>query len=220
MRASSLLLVAVIVSVGSLLAHQVATAESDHRIIIGIHTTRACITTGWHPPDGSKRTHVDVVHCYPSYPQSQSGVGVSWQSHQMSGTKRLRVTVVLEDPGACKGVQLLIESNGSGADLATYRFIHVDESVSAGQNWATTLTGFTIVPLGTVATTEGSNCPWYGAHVHQGGDVNAYLKGNPANPPYTYNQCAGQPNPCPPVFVVSPTGDYENMYEHRVEWGN
>lgn len=179
------------------------TQASEHRIIVGLATTSAYVTTWWHGPGSA--LDLDFVGGGSQY------TSVYWQSRHMNGTAMLAWLGTY--PGTCTGVEVEVYDDGS---LGYYRYLgqfwytHIGQGIPSGSYWWVSANfGWTLQYLGSVLAGESAACVnaglWRGPHLHQAGD-------NSAAPIYTNWNLSSFGNP------INPTGDYINRWMHRVLW--
>ena len=178
---------------------------TDHRIIVGLATTVACETTGWHDSGHPGWSALDLRADTCS---NQSGTAVYWQSWHISGSgSQPMYNTPVVHAGACTGMDVKPYANDYGY-LGDYTCTHVNVA-SWGAWTAVANGGWTIRYVGTVVTDEVSGCKgtyWDGPHLHQGGNTNsAPVYRNWSLPSY-YGA------------IISPTGDWSNNWEHKYVW--
>lgn len=181
-------------------------SHNDQRLIVGLATTDALVSTWWH--SGS---NLDLVLTS----GTTQGTSTYWQSYRIGGTASMTVTVI-QGSTSCKNTRVSVYHSGN--NLGDYWFFHLDNRPGVGTNWSTG-SGFTIAWVGSVAGSEFGGCPWTGPHLHQGGDNSAWTAlftnwnlQNYASNHSTCNQWGT--NPC----RINPTGDTTNRWMHRYNW--
>jgi hypothetical protein len=180
----------------------IALAGGEHRVIVGLATTCANITTWWHG-DPTGNSSLDLVKCSGATSYSE----VYWQSYHYSGVSMY--LEVVPYTGICTGVRIRsYRSEYPYSSLGDYWYTHVAPYVTVGTSWfAQANFGWTIRALGFVTPSENQNCLnaglWYGPHLHQGGDNSWWTA--------IYRNTA-IPNP------VNPTGNHGANWVNRFLW--
>jgi hypothetical protein len=194
------LLLGCAVLVAALALSSVSSTNADeHRVIVGMATTSVDVTTWWHGEnalDLRNRVGPTVTNVY-------------HQSHFQSGNGGW-LRAVARDYAisvTCHGRYVDLYDPGNNY-LGTLNYVHVVSSLPENYTWIIPASGWDIEYIGTVIEQEDtSNCPWTGAHLHQGG-VGTNVAKDAGLQSYVASQ--GQPN------IIDPTGDYTNRWLHKV----
>ena len=182
---------------------------------IGTRTSVASITQWWHSPLSS----LDIVPNYGG--DGTVDASIDWRSVHIAGPTGLRVTVI-PDVGSCKQTRVTVHPTGGSLDLGDYWYLHLNNTLATGVQWNTdeTINEFTTYFVGTIASSDNAGCPWFGAHLHQGGDSSAATKlyQNWDLQDYAtdgHDVCTRNgTDPC----VIYPTGGYTNRWMHYYTW--
>jgi hypothetical protein len=179
----------------------------EHRMIVGIATTVACITQWWHgDPTGTSSLDLATYSnngCGSAQQNTTAGKSVYWQSYHYSGWAML--VEVIPYSGSCNGaVRLRPRDSSNGAALGDYWYTHVAPGVSVGTMWyAEHNFWWTFRYVGTVLASD-TGCPWTGPHVHQGGDNSSWTA--------VYRNLSTLSNP------INPTGSHSSNWVHKYWW--
>ncbi len=182
-------------------------AESSQvRLIVGMNTTNAKLSWGWHP--GGTRDSLDIIN----NGGATAGTAVSWMSIRMAGSVKVRVTTVAYT-GTCTGVRMDVQNDVTDVQLGDYWYVHISPAVSVGTTWKDGQ-GWTVQQVGTVLSQENASCVnaglWSGPHLHQGGEsYTTPLSGNSK-----WNELddgIGQ--------VINPTFDEDDNWLHQYQYG-
>lgn len=186
-----------------LLSHPVraprAYADPDqHRVIVGLATTSALVTTWWHPERA-----LDLLNNI----GATAGANVYYQSHVWSGSGGM-IGVVEDYPGVCTGLYLHLYDAGFNS-LGHLRYTHISPSRPEGTWWGVAGSGWTIQHVGTVLADENETCKaqglWTNVYLHEGADNSGTQIQNNTNLE-GYVAGVGHPN------VIEPTGDYSYQW--------
>ncbi len=175
---------------------------TEHRILVGLDTYTACVTTGWHDSGHPGWSALDLR---PNNCSDTSSVGVYWRSYHSSGAQIMVNTPVPHD-GQCTGMDVKPYAFDYGY-LGDQTYTHI--SVSSWGSWVSEVNnGFTIRYVGTVLTDENATCKangfWSAIHLHQG----AYTTSPPVYRNWSLPGAGGS---------ISPVFDTAN-YEHLYSW--
>lgn len=169
----------------------------EYRVLEGLELSKVVITSWWnHPPSFEYPLDLDK-------PGGGSGnIPVNFVGYPWNGSQPLHV--VAEEYSlstSCTGRYIrLIDSNG--VDLGRLMYVHLQSQIAVGASWNTNTLGYTIQPLGTVATSQPCTS-WTGEHLHQGQETSAAA--------IAYNdQLPGVGG------FIEPTSDAFNKWLHKV----
>lgn len=180
----------------------VVRADGEHRVIAGIATTCADITTWWHG-DLTGTSSLDLVKCSGTTAYFE----VYWQSYHYAGTSMY--LEVVPYTGLCTGARVrAYRSDYPYSQLGDYWFTHVAPYVTVGTSWfAQANYGWTIRSIGFVTPSENQNCLnaglWSAPHLHQGGDNSGWT---------AIYRNTGIPDP------INPTGNHSSNWVNRFQW--
>ena len=179
---------------------------AEHRVIVGLATTNADITTNWHSPG----SNLDLTNNN----GATVDANVYWQSRHTSGARGMDATTI-NHAGYCTGQDIYISDGTTGAALGNYWFVHIHDTIGSGTwFWVAANFNWTLQYIGKVngASDENADCKnppfasptlWTGPHLHQGGDNGA---GTAVYTNYSI------PDP------VNPTGNYSANWMHKYQW--
>lgn len=192
---------------GTSRAHAV---QNERRLITGIATTDALVSTYWH---GSAPISIDLVKTV----EPTGGANVYWQSHWVSGPDAMSI-LVIQDFSGCKATR--VRTAHILNDLGDYWFYHVDNTPAIGASWTAAGTGWTFRHVGTIAWSDAAGCDWFGPHLHQGGDTtsselthNTTIQNNAA----WHDRCDDDDFPGVDC-QLNPTGNYSALWLHRYKY--
>lgn len=197
-----LVVVVLMIAVGiSASRDAVSAASRDHRIIVGMATTKA-YHSGWHDNESGVYSALDLTNGT----GPTGGANVYHQEYGISGYIAARTFDHrrLHDgqgPSICTGVDVELYDRSSGAYLGQEHYVHVNPAQGSIGIWFYPGLGWTFLYLGSVSNSQPAGCPWYGAHLHQSGHNDWYTA-------IWTNWSIANP--------ISPTGSYWSNWMHKV----
>jgi hypothetical protein len=193
---------------------------NEHRLIVGLATTDAVVTTWYSELPVHNDPSLDLIKSA----GGDDGTSVYWQSNHTGGSKPVSLFTIMP-LGDCKQtrVEAVADSGGSPILLGRYRFTHVDNALDPNIAWTAAANGsWTIRFVGSVAAND--TCDEFtGVHLHQGTVGSPFLFQNDGlmtvaenyvAPGSKFWPCPAGTDPC----RIRPTGDYVNRWVHRFSW--
>lgn len=171
----------------------------NHAVIVGLATTCADITQGWHSDETYPVSALDLVKCS----GGTAGASVYYQAYGYSGSLNMDIIDhTWFGAGTCPGADVRAWRTDTGQWLGQENHVQIypGQGVIGAQFSAGT--GWNIFFLGNVAGTR--PCPtWTGVHLHQSGRTDG--------PGLVTHWCC-LPDP------ISPTGDAYANWLHAFQW--
>lgn len=203
-------------AVGSLLAVagelDAQQEETDHRIIVGLATNSATITTPWHANELNNPDFWGLDLVMTTGPTE--GTKVFYQSHHdYSGGQRGMWAWVYDHTRSgttCTGADIEFYDAVDGRFLGEEHYVHVKNAAGLVDSYFYVAPNgsWTVRELGIAGYAQPPGCPFGGPHLHQSGQDGL--------PTFYRNEELDDGYPSNPV--IYPTSDYNNNWMHKATW--